>query len=405
MIAHTRRPIGCVLVMTLALAAVLSPPTAIAQGTGRSMDFDLSIRSVGMGGASNGVFWGDLDHWGNPALLGYARGIRYLHTRTQLVPGLAADVVLKSDAVQLGWGGLGVVFSGKPFERGGLLLDYGRSESTDPFGNPTGTFGSFERVRSWGAGVSLMRAIESLADRAGAKRLDWSRYADVSAGMNWKHVEIELAPAAALGKGSTTARDWGLHGRVTPIDWLEAPHVPPVRIDIAYGVSVLSYNDDAIVTFVSEDQASPVTRHHRRGGVIRLSAGRMPKLPGIANHPFADNFLRGLTPLISFARAIDKAKLGGGPVIFAETHGDGYEITLANVLFYCRGHYEDLLGQIDGDTWGWGAGLPIGTLAGFRYDDAHWPQARDSGLPMVDRQQWSFWLDPLEVMRLRSSRN
>jgi hypothetical protein len=393
------------LTLAATLAATLAPATVNAQGTGRSMDFDLSIRSVGMGGASNGVFWDDLDHWGNPSLLGYAHGIRYLHTRTQLVPGLASNVFLSSDALQLGWGGFGIVLSGKPFQRGGLLLDYGVSQGTDPFGNPTGTFRSFERVKSWGAGISLARAIESVQARAGARPLDWSRYADVSVGMNSKDVEIVLGPSALGGVGGTSARDWGVHGRVTPIDWLEAPHFPPVRIDLAYGVSVLSYNEDAIVAFGSSFGQSPVTRHHRRGGVIRLSAGRMPQLPGSANHPFADNLLRGLTPLVSFAKAIDSAKLGGGSSIDFKTNSDGYEITLANVLSYRRGHYEDLTGQIDDDTWGWGAGLPIGTLGGVRYDDAHWPQARDSGLPYVHRRQWSVWLDPLEIVRLSSSRH
>ena len=69
------------LLFPLALACVMVP-SARAQGTGRSMDIDLSIRSAAMGGASNAMSWGDLNYWGNPALLGYAQGVRYVHTHT-----------------------------------------------------------------------------------------------------------------------------------------------------------------------------------------------------------------------------------------------------------------------------------------------------------------------------------
>src|SRR5205823_5549073 len=118
------RSLHCCAVLTVLAHALLFvvPAIAVAQGTGRSMDIDLSIRSAGMAGAATAVSWGDLDHWANPALLGSMTGVRYLHTRTQLVPGLAKDVFLTSDAVQAGAGGFGIVSSGKPGNRGGVFL-------------------------------------------------------------------------------------------------------------------------------------------------------------------------------------------------------------------------------------------------------------------------------------------
>src|SRR2546423_802341 len=124
-----------------------------AQGTARSMDFDLSIASAGMGGASNGVFWGDIDYWGNPALLGYARGLRYLHTRSQLVPGLATDVFLNSDATQVGYGGLRFVSAGEPRGRGGGFLAYGAAPNTAPLWDPTRALHPFESGPSNGVGA------------------------------------------------------------------------------------------------------------------------------------------------------------------------------------------------------------------------------------------------------------
>ena len=167
------------LLFTLALVPAVelfaSAPLASAQGTGRSMDIDLSIRSAAMGGASNALSWGDLNYWGNPALLGYAQGVRYVHTHTQLVPGLSDHVFLNSNVLELGGGGAGLVLSGKPAGGGGVRLDYGPSEGRDEAGNFTGTFNAWERVRSIGAGVSVARTLESLVRIGHGRDIDLSR--------------------------------------------------------------------------------------------------------------------------------------------------------------------------------------------------------------------------------------
>ena len=74
------------IIVQAALAGGLSMVAAIraeAQGTARSLDIDASIRSAGMGGACNAVFWGaDPNDWANPALLGYHSGLRYSWGKT-----------------------------------------------------------------------------------------------------------------------------------------------------------------------------------------------------------------------------------------------------------------------------------------------------------------------------------
>src|SRR5262249_44986061 len=115
-----------VLLIAATLAASLLHSSAIAQGTARSMDIDVSIRSAGMGGAGAAVFWGqDLNHWSNPALLGGIQGIRYEQGKTQLVPDLASDVDFTSKVIKAGGGGLGIVWSGTAPGPGGVLLSYG----------------------------------------------------------------------------------------------------------------------------------------------------------------------------------------------------------------------------------------------------------------------------------------
>jgi len=181
------------------------------------MDFDLSIPPPRAWAAPRTrVFWSDIDHWGNPALLGYAHGVRYIHTRSQVAPGLPARVFLMSDVVRIGGGGIGLVSSGKPFESGGVLLDYGTRPGPDPFGNPTSSFRSFERVQSTGIGVSLLRLVES-GYRTRRRRLTGME----SIRRSLRRHELEGSPDRllapdAFGSARTSARDWGLHARVTP---------------------------------------------------------------------------------------------------------------------------------------------------------------------------------------------
>ena len=374
-----------------------------AQGTGRSMDIDLSIRAAAMGGATNAVFWGDdSDHWGNPATLGYVRGVRYEWGRTQLVPGLADNVHLTSHVLKIGGGGVGILFSGAPFDAGGVRLDYSRSEGTDPLGNPTGTFDSWEQVDSWGVGVNAIEMIAGFAALGGTVPPALLRRIEVSGGMNFKDIEIVLGPDGT-GAGSTHARDLGVLVRITPIDRLDADTGLPVRLDLAMGHSRLSYNDDAVVTFINEDQASRVTRHRRTGFALRASAN-VPGLCRIMSEPATRGALaRGLSPFVSIGFARDQAKNDAGAGSRAyETEGIGYEVTIANVVAVRRGGYEDRTGDIDGATDGWSVGLPIGPWGAVRYEQATFPQA--SGLEDVTRRAVTAWVNPLAMWRSVAAR-
>ena len=109
-----------------------------------------------------------------------------------------------------------------------------------------------------------------------------------------------------------------------------------------------------------------------------------------------------MTPLASISYSIDHAKRGHGSVIDYETDGWGVELALANLVMVRRGHYQDLEGQIDDATWGFGVGLPLGSLGGASYDEAWVPQAKDSGLRHVHRRQFSVWMDPVTIVRALS---
>src|SRR5262245_57591173 len=264
--------------LSVFLIAVAWLGTAHAQGTGRSMDIDPSIRSSGMGGASNAVFWDQVtDHWANPALLGYQHGLSYEWSNTQLVPGLAADVHFSTNVLKLGASGLGLAFSGKPFGLGGVHLDYGESEGTDQHGNPTGTFNGFEQVDSWSFGISAARVAETVAQRSGGEPKDWSRYGDVSFGMTGKHWEFDGGPS--FGTAETDAHDLGYLVRFSPTEF-----VPNLRdvvgLDFAYGWSDLSY-DGELVAFPSSSPVD-ISEHERRGYAGRVRIDWPPTTRGRA---------------------------------------------------------------------------------------------------------------------------
>ena len=165
------------------------------------MDIDASVISAGMAGASTAVFWGgEPNVWANPALLGYYQGIRWQWGETQLVPGLAADVRFSVTRLTLAGAGIGFENAGDPADAGGIELEYGLSEGTDQSGQPTGTFGAYERVDAMGAGVSVGRLIEAIAAMQGSEAPGIVRHLDVAVGWRRKDTVVQLSPSPAVGR-------------------------------------------------------------------------------------------------------------------------------------------------------------------------------------------------------------
>jgi len=372
------------------LACVARPVQA--QGTGRSLDIDLSIRSAGAGGASNAVFWGgDPNHWANPALLGYQRGMVRTWGKTQLVPDLADDVILESTRYTFGYAGITLAFGGRG--PGSILLDYGPNEGRDESGTPTGAFAAYERIESWGFGLSLAELIAMTATMSGGEPPWITRHADVAFGYMNKDIRMQLAQAATSASG--TGIDVGVLARISPLvyDSGVAPGGLPLRVDVAYGWSVINTNDERIV-FINEDQASPLTRGQRNGLAARIALGLPPES---RERRRVGWFMEGLDPLLSVGLSKDwEHNSAGGMGSFYDVDRSGVEVAIANVFTWRIGHVSDQTGDIDGMTSGWGLGMRLGRFAGFRYDHAEVPQAR--GLDDVSRKGYTVFVDPLALL-------
>jgi hypothetical protein len=380
-------------------ALLLCISGAHAQGAARVLDLDPSIRSSGMGGASAAVFWGgDANGWANPALFGYQSGLRFEHGRTQLVPDLADDVYLTTDRITIGSGWFGLSLAGRPVEGlGRIRLDYGRSEYTDEYGNPLGSFSSHEEVASWGAGVSVGGFIEALARWRGAEPPALTRWVDLAFGVSSKDVDVVLAPRRLWGTASATGDDVGLLLRATPLDNTRGATPPvPLRLDLSYGHSILNYNDENVV-FIPWAQPSPLSRIFFDGFAARVAVG----LPATLRSSFGgrDWLADSFEPMLSVGLARDHEHVQAG----ADANGGydvthlGAEVTALNLLTVRSGYLDDPSGERSGATFGLGIGFQLGRFLGFRYDYGTLPEA--TGLSDLKRHGYTIFVDPVAFYR------
>ena len=301
------------------LASLIGLPlagAAFAQGTGRSLDIQPGARQNGLGAAgvalaedATGVTW-----W-NPAALGLVNKAAVEITYAQLVPGLASDVSYNYATfvkpVQ-GWGafGLGIVF-----------LNYGSSDQTDGGGGVLGTFNSNEFSPAVYWGTRLLP--------------------DFSVGAALKYIRIQLAPSSLQGVGSTFGLDVGVLQRI-----------PAAHLNLGVNVQNLGPS----VTFINEDQASPLSRNVKAGFAWDAYSSKEFRtiLVGDYNQSLVTSDFR--------------------------TYNGGVELRYTDQIAGRIGYYFDDLGDIQDLTYGLGIGWRR-----LGIDFASIPQARNSGLDRVSK--------------------
>lgn len=299
-----------------ACLALLVAGSAHAQGTGRSLDIQPGARQNGMGAAgvalaedATGVTW-----W-NPAGLGFVQKSAVEITYAKLVPGLADDVSYNYATFVKplqGWGAFGV---------GLVFLSYGTSEGTDGNGQSTGTFTSNE---------------VSPALYYGARILP-----DLSVGASLKYIRIQLAPNAQSGVGSTFGLDVGA-----------LYNIPSAKLKFGANIQNLGPS----VTFVNEDQRSPLSRNLKVGAAWEATSSQEFRLLVLAD------FNQSLVTSGFY------------------TYNAGVELKYTDQIAGRIGYYYDPLGDIKDITYGIGVGWK-----GLALDYASIPQAKGSNLPNVNK--------------------
>jgi hypothetical protein len=148
-----------------------------------------------------------------------------------------------------------------------------------------------------------------------------------------------------------------------------------------------------------------VSRHARHGAALHVTVDA-PALRRLARTSAAGWLLDGFSPLLSVGIAVDASELRGDFGTW-DVRGQGVEVTLANVLSLRGGRYQEPVGWMRGGSWGVGVALPIGRVAGIRYDVAQLPETeglRDLDVAGTRRHAGAVWFDPLELRRVLRGR-
>ena len=298
------------------LAGLTLAGTAWAQGTGRSLDIQPGARQNALGAAGVALVGdGAGSTWWNPAFLGFANHPIVQLTGAQLVPGLANDVTYNQAAYvqpMEGWGAFGA---------GLAFLSYGSSEGVDVNGIETGKFDSYEFSSGLSYGTRLLP--------------------DLAIGATLKWIRIQLAPTAQQGVGSTFGFDVGA-----------LYQIPVARLRFGCNVQNLGPS----VVFISEDQASPLSRNVKVGAAWEAVSNKMMVL----------------TLISDFNQSLVTPDF--------RTYNHGAELRYADQLAGRIGWYSDPLGSISDLTYGIGVNWKSLTL-----DWGAIPQAKNAGLPNVNK--------------------
>lgn len=378
--------------LVLVVCASLSVRAALAQVSGIVMDFDPSVISTGMGGASGANFWGaEPNAWANPALLGLTRRVSWQTGNADLIPDLVSGITYETSRLTLGGMGVGLQLDGRPGGFGGAEIEF----SPDPIFSPGFPFS--ENTEAFRLGVSLGGVVSAIARARGAEPPPMTERFDLAFGYAWKHTVVDLAPGFATpGEGDT--RDFGVAlwigdaRRIMP-----GIFGPETRVDLAAGVSMRNYSDQGIA-FPDEDATYPATRAQRQSVALRLASAAERK--PVATQGLGALLDRGLDPWVAFVIAYDHVSLSaGGRGEDFPLNLVGMELSLLNIVSLRGGYVSDDAGEIHGASYGFGIQMPLGAVAGLRYDFASWPQADDSGLdPRIHHSMIAF-VDPLELAR------
>jgi len=226
-----------------------------------------------------------------------------------------------------------------------------------------GVSGTFLDYGQWSDGFSTWRYTEW----SGAVAAGYRVTPELALGVTGKYVNVDFP------SGSNESHTFGFD-----IGGLYRRTFAPARIGIGFNVQNLGPE----MKFGSTSETSPLSRNFKLGGTVTL-----PMAIGSAGYE------AGATAAVDWDHSLVT---------------DGYDVLHYGVeisgayrwwvrLAVRGGYYDDQLGDIT--DWTWGAG---GRVAGLSLDYAQIPQARDSGLPNVEK--WSIGLHTDALMKNLSAR-
>jgi hypothetical protein len=398
------------LVAILVLAVAIPAKAQFGYTGAQSTLFEPSVRFSAMGRTGTAVFWGSgPNDWANPALLGYNGELRFESSKTQLVPDLSDDVFLRTNRLVWGGWGAGISLAGRPLDAlGGVDIDYGVSELTDVEGNIVRRVRFEEDNNTIALGVNALELVRHMSEFAGHPSPTLDRFGDISVGRAWKRIKYRIDEGTSVSEtGQISESDVGYLLRATPYDAVRYPGLLPalealvrLKLEGSYGASELN-SDANPVTFKTAPLTPPqadVLEDHRRA-VAFHAALVLPTGVESSWRKRGLGWIYDLTnPILSYGHTsehtiffLDRDNVG------LEEERTGWEITVANVFSYRKGHQDDPNREIIGNTSGWGIGFHMRGIGGIQYDHATVPQSIYLG--PVERNGFAISVDPIAVVR------
>lgn len=343
---------GMATVVLLVTVLSATPSRAVSQAGGIIDQFVAGARADAMANvyalSDGGPFAVHL----NPAALALPQSASLGVGKGNLAAGLADDVWIGHAGATLRYG---------PFGFGAMhsRLDQGEQTATDEFGNPTGTFTSYQTSMQLGAGVSLLEWFAPEQD---------PRTLMLTVGANVKRIFDHLAPDGVFEDGATEASAFTVDaGVVARAGFLfeERPGISagPSRLGIRVAVA---FDDVPAAELDFGTQKDPLPRSLHTG--IALEGQLLPH--------------RRIGHLLEFTLLYEK--------LFSKVESDDTEVTkkavevvAAGLVSLRMGQYSDPEGDITAPTVGVGLGLEwAGLPRGARLEWSSRPQA--TGLERVD---------------------
>lgn len=309
----------------------------------------------------------------NPAYLGIfskSQNFGFSYSKANWLPQLTNDLYHKSFSLNFGY-----TFKNVPVTLGigyhHVYFDLGKQVLMNEFGDPIGTFESYEKAD--------VISFSSLLDY----------YILASIGFSYKFIESNLASFRTDSgmedfKASANAFDFGIALKFPVFDILSKitdhqiyafPHVVPF-LEPGLSYSVTNIGDE--ITYTDETQADPLPRTVFTG--INIAAGL--KCTN-TNHPFNILSFRWAQEAndLLVDRVGENIKYSSGfkdidfieNVLLGKSNAkiitnSGWELAVAEIFYWRKGDYQDNVAKLKFDTDGWGINFmqPIRLFLDFK---------------------------------------
>jgi hypothetical protein len=228
-------------------------------------------------------------------------------------------------------------------------LSYGTQVVTDPDSpEPIGTFNPYEMIPS-------LACAAAIGDHIGV-------------GVNLKYVYVDLAPAEFTQdqqkrEGSTIGADVGAEYRTT---------LSTGRLAVLLRGAGSVANLGGRIEYEDEQQADRLPVKARTGGSVQLSWGRVGHILACGQYErsLVDGWDSGESGIWGVGLELEMSLLGVAAEATERT-----EIPVRDFLTGRVGYYDDKNGEVDGVSYGYGAGLDVHDSLELRFDLANVPQA------------------------------